>query len=109
MKIVSPSGLLLISSKLGYVLTGKYPDPSEEGSKGNDVTSCLVMAKDETLCLNRFWDLDTIGIRDPVYVGEDDKALENFNSTVSHSNGRYFVTWPWKHSEVDLPENLIWH
>ena len=29
-RIVLPSGLLLVSSKLGYILTGKYPDPTEK-------------------------------------------------------------------------------
>jgi len=98
-RIVLPSGLLLISSKLGYVLTRKHSNITEEESKGIDVTSCLVMSHDESLCLSKLWDLDTIGIHDPVYVGEDDRALERFNNM---SNGRYFVIWPWKYSEVDL-------
>ena len=104
-RIILPSGLLLISSKLGYILTGKYSDPTEERYKGIDVTSCLVMSQDES-CLSKIWDLDMIGIYDPVYVGEDDKALEHFNNTVSCHHGRYFVTWPWKYTEVDLPENF---
>ena len=42
-----------------------------------------------------------------MYVGEDDKALENFNNTVSHCSGQYFVTWLWKHpEEIDLPDNF---
>ena len=30
-------------SNLGYSLTGKYPDQTEEGS--NDISSCLVVAE----------------------------------------------------------------
>ena len=99
-RIVLPSGLLLLSSILGYILTGKYPDPTDEETKDLDVIYCLVMP------YNDLWNLDTIGIRDSVYVKDDDRALENFNSTVSYRDGQYFITWPWKSDDVNLKENF---
>ena len=52
-RIFLPSGLLLITSKLRHMLTGKYTNPGEE-SKSSDVTSCLVMFQDKSLCLSKF-------------------------------------------------------
>jgi len=49
---------------------------------------------------------DKIRICDSPYVKDDDKALELFNSTICYENGRYYITWPWKSSEVNLPENF---
>ena len=52
------------------------------------------------------WDLDTIGIQDPTLVSDDDIALTHFNNTVQFHNGRYEVSWPWKSSNPDLPDNF---
>jgi len=42
-KITLPSGLFLVSSKIGYILTGSYLDPMV--SQGTPVSSCLVMTQ----------------------------------------------------------------
>jgi len=52
-RIVLPYGLLLISSKLGCILTGKYPDQTEESS--SDISSCLVMAQSDHPHLSDLW------------------------------------------------------
>ena len=41
-KIVLPSGLFLISSKIGYILTGSYLDPliSQKG-----IYTCIIMSR----------------------------------------------------------------
>ena len=105
-RIVLPSGLLLISSKLGYILTGKYPDPTERNSGDDEISSCLVMTQNDGSCLKDLWALETIGIRDPIQVNEDDKALETFNNTIRYQAGRYCVTLPWKFDDVQLPSNF---
>ena len=105
-RIILPSGLLLLSSKLGYVLTGRYSDPTEEVN--NDVSSCMVtiMPQSDSPCLSDFWSLETIGISDPIHIKDDDRALEKFNNTISYQEGQYFITWPWKSDDVELPENF---
>ena len=37
---------------------------------------------------------------------DNDKALEQFNNTIQYKEGHYHVTWPWKSTEYDLPENF---
>jgi len=101
-RVILPSGLLLLSSKFGYILTGKYHDP--DAGTGGMVSSCLVATQDP--CLSDLWSLDCIGIRDPPNVKEDDKALEEFNRTVCYEGQRYYVTWPWKSPGIELPDNF---
>ena len=51
-RIVLPSGLLLLSSKLGYILTGRYGvylDPIEGDIDNNRISSCLVMSQNDNL------------------------------------------------------------
>ena len=72
-----PSDLLLLSSKLGYILTGKDP---EGDVKVNQLLSCFVMTQsvpelnlftmvdgvvNKNPDLSDLWHLDTISICDP--------------------------------------------
>ncbi|GFS65293.1 integrase catalytic domain-containing protein [Nephila pilipes] len=42
--------------------------------------------------LNKFFDIESIGIRDDPHCYDEDKALEIFNETVSFKNNRYTVS-----------------
>ena len=54
--------------------------------------------------LERFWDLETIGITDSPHSSDDDTAHALFQQSVSRDDGRYMVSWPWKPNH-DLPDN----
>ena len=124
-KMILPLGLFLVSSKIGYILTGSYLDPINK-QKGNQqlVSSCSVMTQvnqtvkvlnlfscsddslNKTSNLEDFWALETIGIRDPLTLTDDDKALMKYNESICFRDGRYRVQWPWKCENADLPENF---
>ena len=88
------------------------------------VSSCLVMTQvncavpamnllssaDDPVTKNPnvedLWNLETIGIVEPVDITDDDRALEQFNKSVCFENGRYYITWPWKCEHPDLPDNF---
>ena len=38
------------------------------------------MTQDSSQCLSDLWTLETIGIRDPIHVNDDDKALESLTA-----------------------------
>lgn len=105
-RIVLPSGLFLLSPKLGYIVTCKYPDPTTDydGHSNQTVSFCVTKKGYPNLC--NLWDLDQIGIKDSPHVIDNDKALEQFNNTIQYKEGRYYVTWPWKSTEFSLPENF---
>ena len=91
-RVVFPSGLLLLSYKLGYILTGKYCDPVYTKDCEGQITACVVTSHASDPCLD-LWSLEKIGITDSPYVKEDNEALEHFTSTVSYQDGHYFVKW----------------
>ena len=122
-RIVLPSGLLLLSSKLGYLLTGKFMDPKREIKPNDQLSTCFVMtqmnqsvhelnlfstadtAVNKNPSLKDLWSLDAIGICDPAYLNDNDEALEQFNYTICYDGEQYQIAWPWKSCEPDLPEN----
>ena len=92
-KLTLPSGLHLVSSKIGYILIGKYMDAdNDKSSSQQQVSSCFVMTQvnctvpemnllsssDTSVTKNPniedFWSLETIGITDSLDVTDDDKA-----------------------------------
>ena len=124
-KLTLPSGLHLVSSKIGYILTGKYMDPgNNKSSNQQQVSTCFVMTQVNCTVpemnllssagvsvmrnpnIEDFWSLETIGITDSSDVTDDDKALEQFNELICYRDGRYQVAWPWKCQNPDLPVNL---
>ena len=123
-RIVLPSGLLLLSSKLGYLLTGKFMDPKANTKHGDhQLSTCFVMTQmnqsvtelnlfsvvdssiNKSPNLSDLWSLDAIGINDPVHFDDNDKALKQFNNTIYYDGRQYQIAWPWKSSEIILPEN----
>ena len=103
-KLTLPSGLHLVSSKIGYILTGKCMDADNDKSNSQQqVSSCFVMTQvnctvpemnllsssDTSVTKNPniedFWSLETIGITDSLDVTDDDKALEQFNELICYS------------------------
>ena len=80
---------------MGYIVTGKYLDPTIDGDRHSNqtISFCVTIQKGfPSLC--DLWDLDQIGIKDSPYVRDDDKALQQFNNTIQYKEGRYYVTWP---------------
>jgi len=110
----------MLPSKFGYIVTGRYPEIDKvqhnnpcalfvavdlgQGSDQN--VQCLVnvsITKNPTLEV--LWNLETIGIRDPVGAESDDDVLMKFSERIRCENNRYQVTWPWKADEISLPDN----
>ena len=100
-RIILPSGLLLLSSKLGYLLTGKFMDPNDDVKLNKkQLLTCFVMTQmnqsvpelnlfstvdsvtHRSPNLSDLWSLDAIGISDSPYLSDDDKALDQFNKTI---------------------------
>lgn len=55
--------------------------------------------------VEKFWSLETIGIKDSPEMKDDDLALQQFNETVCFKDGRHEIKWPWKSLNPNLPDN----
>ena len=104
-RVVLPSGLLVLPSKLGmFLLENTYCNPIDTKDCGGQITAC-VMSHASDPCLG-LWSLEKIGITNSLYVKEDYEALGHFNSTVFYRDNRYFVTWPWRSFKPKLLDNF---
>ena len=103
-------GLYALNTRLGWIISGRLPSPSTAVAP-TPAPSLLVVnahhSADPPLDkpqLERFWDLETIGITDSPHSSDDDTAHALFQQSVSRDDGRYMVRWPWKPNH-DLPDN----
>ena len=120
-KMDMSGGLFLFHSKLGWVLGGRVEQPPDMRSESSLLVSTIGSAPDGIKptahmltsidpslstkpSLEHFWNLEALGITDSPSPN-DECAFKNFSKTVIFSNGRYMVSWPWRESNPDLPEN----
>ena len=102
-------GLYLLGSKLGWIITGRTSERSDEIQEQSLLTlhfrtsthsSFVDTAVDQSLPvkppLEDFWNREKIGISELFKKSDDMAAFQKFNKSVQYQNGRYFVSWPWK-------------
>ena len=117
-KIEVQPGLYLLTSKLGWILTGWTGEIDSQMNKSNmfiltygtnaTKTSVFTSLDDATLAkpdLKEFWNTESIGVYDNPRTTNEEKVTKNFKETIKFENGRYQVTLPWKDETFDLPLN----
>ena len=92
-KINIDNGLYLVNSTLGWMFSGRIMNNS------NEEIEMAMLIDEELTSVNRFWDLETIGINTTTKVVEDEKLISEFGSKLVRNNNRYQVSWPWKLSK----------
>ena len=113
-------GLYLLGSKFGWILSGRtkneYKAPKRDSltmltySSSEISTNFLVFSKtgDSIFSNSRledFWVLETVRIKDPSTITDDDKALSEFDKSIQLVNGRYQVRWLWREENPILFNN----
>lgn len=107
-------GLYLISSQLGWILSGRTTDIDENKIDTNMLIMTSGNIEQETVILSDgeyeptledFWRTESIGITDKTSQTGDEKALQIFKDTLSYKYQKYQVTWPWKDSSSKLSVN----
>ena len=70
-QIALPSGLLFLSSKLSYLLTGKFMDPKGDVKPDDhQLSTCFVMSQNQSVHeLNLFSTADTVINKNPRIYG----------------------------------------
>lgn len=104
---VLDTGLVALQTKLGWSLSGKFPHDYRGKSVSMTVTS---MFSQETKSIPNLWDLEVIGIRDPIEQRSKEETkqavLLHFQETVRvREDGRFEVNMPWKIDHSPLPDN----
>ncbi|GFR14008.1 integrase catalytic domain-containing protein [Trichonephila clavata] len=98
------SSLVAVETSLGWSLQGKCYEQS-------DCTSVhLIHSEEESISaeLRRFWEIESLGIRDndSVSLGNgDEEILSEFDKSVCFVDGRYRVSLPWKPGMREVLQN----
>ncbi|GBM14444.1 hypothetical protein AVEN_62967-1 [Araneus ventricosus] len=108
------SGLFLLKTRLGFVLTGKQEVSDTCNERCDTVLNVIsLFVKDSSI--NELWSLENIGIFDPIQrLNENNehlKVIEEFkNSMKILPDGRYELCLPFKSDVIELPSNkeLTW-
>ena len=112
-------GLYLLQSKLGWVLSGRTQKQAGERQRTvsmltyssnrwvSDLTtfSCVDENLELKPRLEELWKLETIGIKDCPFESDDERALIKFNESIKYENKRYWLGWPYRSDNPDLPDN----
>ncbi|XP_052238434.1 uncharacterized protein LOC127849725 [Dreissena polymorpha] len=105
--VIRGDGPTAVKSKIGYLLSGSlhsiYPNRTMK-------TVLNVMMpqshKSEEMALERFWNLESIGINAAEKNETAIEYLQNYqNNFISFSDGKYCAKLPWKQYHPSLPSN----
>lgn len=106
------TGLHMLRTKLGTILTGTGPIVQEKHykktkSRHQTYFAGITNVSNTPETIENFWRLETLGIRDSEDEEDDQIAQRIFDTTVTrNSEGRIVVSWPWKpHPEKPLSNN----
>ncbi|XP_065059138.1 uncharacterized protein LOC135686755 [Rhopilema esculentum] len=97
-------GPTAMNTSLGWVLYGPGATIRDKQINGQSTETYLLKvectSEDLDSQLNKFWDFETIGIRDKETVAE------SFEKNVSFTDGKYSVVLPFKENSPVLPDNF---
>ncbi|XP_031349539.1 uncharacterized protein LOC116175519 [Photinus pyralis] len=101
------NGLTSFKTKLGWTVTGKLPSTSQLSDSAILLNAMFI----ETATPTDLWQLDLLGITDPIETVErseiDMKARKYVLETANfNSDGRYEVRLPWVDNHQPLPTNF---
>ncbi|VDK46105.1 unnamed protein product, partial [Cylicostephanus goldi] len=112
-KLNLPSGLQLIPTKLGYIISGRQACSNQKSPPiGKPTITCtLYGGETEKETWDRYWSLESTGTEE--YTGTqqmelqqvNDEVLRRFKESIEKREDGYYVRLPWKDAHPDLPDN----
>ncbi|EYC42701.1 hypothetical protein Y032_0521g2869 [Ancylostoma ceylanicum] len=108
-KKTPPNGYTLIHTKLGNIITGNVLQNTSSFLTLEEIDALenpLQHKKLEEL-VEKFWSLESAGIKDDAVKSDDDECLQEFNDTIyfDQDKGRYMVRLPFKEELSNLSDN----
>uniref|UniRef100_A0A7I4Y532 Integrase catalytic domain-containing protein n=1 Tax=Haemonchus contortus TaxID=6289 RepID=A0A7I4Y532_HAECO len=108
-KLTLPSGLQLIPTLFGYIISGRQPLKVETPVKA----LTILHSEKEKDIWDRHWALESSGTDE--YSGStckelrqiNEKYLQDFRNTIQRRYDGYYVRLPWKSNSDSLPDNKL--
>ncbi|XP_006812926.1 uncharacterized protein LOC102804955 [Saccoglossus kowalevskii] len=111
--VIRGHGPTAVSSCFGYLLSGPINTGKPRTKHVQAFHLTAIPSDDELLAKNvaSFWELESIGIRDPINPPEkkttDDEQFKQYTENcLSEENNRFIAKLPWKSSHYSLPTNF---
>jgi hypothetical protein len=106
-EIVRGPGPTAAKSRIGYLLSGPTTGPAVATTSLNaTILKVIVSNEHESKALERFWNLESIGILPDEITTHEDKFVKEYqDSSIRLVNGRYCAKLPWKPNHDPLPTN----
>ena len=105
-KIIRGNGPTAVESKIGYLLSG--PTANTDMSNKSSIFNILVSHKLEECNLERFWELESLGVENKVDNEKTEYQMyqdDYERSCISFEDNRYVAKLPWKTDHPPLPTN----
>ena len=100
-------GPTAMQSKLGYLLSGPVSSIAITSEATTNMFFVMTSHKEEEFNLEKFWQLESIGISNPP-KNDHDTFLENYQASLKRGpNGAYIAKLPWKQEHEPLPNNYL--
>ena len=97
-------GPTAVASKLGYLLSGPVQPTATQSTTANVL---MVTTSQSEFDLERFWNLESVGVSPTDDNAEDDMLEQYLTSSVTRDDdGAYVARFPWKPDHPTLPTNL---
>ena len=98
-------GPTAVASKLGYLLSG--PVKLTNTLHTNTNTIMLTITRQCEFNLERFWNLESVGVSESDLSTEEDMLQHNLSSCVTRDpDGAYVARFPWRLDPPSLPRNF---
>ena len=93
-------------SKIGYLLSGPVPNTNQSTMVRTSILHVMTAHKQEEFELERFWNLESVGIKPPAVADEATDFLEHYQDTsITRTEKGYNAKLPWKPEHPPLPTN----
>ena len=94
-------------SRIGYLLSGPTTGSAVATTSLNATFLKIIVSNEhESKALERFWNLESIGILPNEITTHEDKFVKEYqDSSIRLVNGRYCPKLPWKPNHDPLPTN----
>ena len=105
--IVRGPGPTAAKSKIGYLLSGLVPTSNQSTRIKASILHVMTSHKQDEFDLERFWNLESIGIKPPETTDETTAFLRHYQDTsITLQEKGYNAKLPWKEDHPPLPTNI---
>ena len=106
-QIVRGPGSTTAKSKVGHLLSGPVSTTNQSTMVRAIIRYVMTTHKQDKCDLERFWNLESIGIKPPEATGETAAFLRHYQGTSITLQGKgYNAKLPWKQDHPPLPTNI---